>query len=648
MKRVLHSTAGRVARRAGLSRRPASPARRGFALLSVILVSIVATTLALALGTMAMSNTLIQGASERAMSVDDVALSGVELARARLNARRDTVPAVGFGTVEDDVEVDVGGRIVRRSTWVARVGNADSLSEGGEYGVQAEIVSRSEDASGNAAVRRALIYQQSFARYAYFTDIGLNSGGSILWFANGWTAQGPLHSNDSLYIYNSTYPQAIFRDEVTTAKGIANKNRGWFLKPPPREGVARIELPSTAELNALKAIANRAGYVFTPSLTTGDSATVSMRIEFVAVDVNGDGDTTDEDEGFFRVYQMTSTTAQGPGWVMARPPAPPAGALVHSGSSVSLDSMLYSPNCGVTSVVGGRVAIASTFAAIAIQSGSTYAARTQNKRNAFDNNAARCFLGGDPALTSTGVFEATDAAGGWLPRTSGTVPAAVAARPDGAYLWPLAARYNPDFRGVIFVEGRVGVSGTVRGRLTLVSRNNMVVLHELRQAIDPSTTNGACRPDDDIVGLLSGRHVLWADNALQTPQRRRTNNDGSAWAARKEFDPANARPDMAVHAVIMGLGSIGTERPNPSGSPVEYINRGTIRQVGGRIQSRAGQGGTISGGQLHGYNSDITFNKCALRFPPPYFPTTGHWARGQFFELDPSRFNPTTWFAGRS
>lgn len=630
-----------------------SRSRRGFALLSVILVSVVATTIALALGTMAMSNSMIQGASERAMSVDDAALSGLEVARARLNARLDTVPATGYATIEDGVMISTGGSAITRSTWAARIGNADSLTEGGEYGVQAEVISRSVDANGNAAVRRALMYQQSFARYAYFTDVGLNGNGSILWFANGWTAQGPLHSNDSLYIFNSTYPQAIFRDEVTTAKGILNKDKGWFLKPPPREGVARIELPSTAELNSLKSIANRAGYVFTPSFTTGDTATVTMRLEFVAVDVNGDGDTTDPDEGFFRVYQMTPAMPNGSGWAMGRVPAPPAGAPVHDNAGgANRDSVLFSPNCGVTTLVSGRTAVPTTFAQINVVAGANYRTRMRPKQDAFDHANARCFLGGDPRLTANGLFVANQPAGNWLPRTAGTVPPSVAARPDGAFLWPLSPLYNPNFRGVIFVEGRVGVSGTARGRLTLVSRDNMVVLHELRQAVDPSTTNGMCRPEDDIVGLLSGRHVMWADNMLQAPQRRRDNsNGGGAWLApRKDFDPAAARPDMAVHAVILALGSIGSERPNPwaGAAASEFVNRGIIRQVGGRIQDRAGQGGTISGGFLHGYNSDITFNKCALRFPPPYFPTTGHWARGQFFEIDPARFSPTTWFGGGS
>lgn len=626
--------------------------RRGFALLAVLLVAVVGATLALASAMLSMSNVLVQASSDRAAWVDDAALSGLEVGRARLNAKADSVPVAGYTTIEAGVLVPGVPNQVRRWTWAARIGNADSLSTAGEYGVQAELVSRAVDASGNTAVRRSLVFQQSFARYAYFTDIGRNANGSILWFANGWTAQGPLHSNDSLYVFNGTYPQAIFRAEVTTARGIANKDKAWFQKPPPQERAARIDLPGTADLNQLKNIAQRAGYVFTPSWVTGDSALVTMRIEFVAVDVNGDGDTTDPDEGFFRVYQLRSNGSYGAGYAMARLPAPAAGAPQHSNPGANLDSALFSWNCGVTTTLaGGIVATPTKFAQIAIPGTGTYRARMLQRQNAFDNANARCFLGGDPRLQATGLFTASDPAGDWLPRTSGTVPAAVAARPDGAFLWPLSPTYNPNFRGVIFVEGRVGVSGTVRGRLTLASRHNLVLVHELRQAVDPSTTTGTCRPDDDIVGLFSGENVLWADNMLQTPLWRRNNQDnGSDWLRpRKDFDPSPSRPDLTVHAVALALRSIGTEDPNPPAglAAADYVNRGTVRQVGGRIQSRAGQGGTISGGNLHGYNSDISFNQCALRYPPPYFPTTGRWERSQFTELNPVGFSPEAWFSGR-
>ncbi len=185
--------------------------RRGMALLTVMLVAIVGGVIALASAMMVMSGTLVQAASDRASAVDDAALAGLEEARNRLNARLDSIPVTGYSTIESNASV-ANGFGVRRTTWVARIGNADSLANAGEFGVQGEIVSQAIDAGGNVAIRRSLVNQQSFARYAYFTDQSKNANGSILWFANGWTAQGPLHSNDSLYIYNGPAPQAIFKD----------------------------------------------------------------------------------------------------------------------------------------------------------------------------------------------------------------------------------------------------------------------------------------------------------------------------------------------------------------------------------------------------------------------------------------------------
>ena len=194
-------------------------ARRGIALLTVMLVAIVGAVIALASAMMVMGGTLVQASSDRAAAVDDAALAGLEEARNRLNAKLDTIPNAGYRTVESSATIaNTNG--VTRTTWVARIGNADSLANAGEFGVQGEIVSRAIDVSGNVAIRRSLVNQQSFARYAYFTDQSKLWNGSILWFANGWTAQGPLHSNDSLYIFTGTPPQAIFKDVVTTAKGV--------------------------------------------------------------------------------------------------------------------------------------------------------------------------------------------------------------------------------------------------------------------------------------------------------------------------------------------------------------------------------------------------------------------------------------------
>lgn len=644
--------------------------RRGFALLTVLLIAIVGAVLALASGMMAMSNVVIQSSSDRASVVDDAALSGLEIERSRLNARLDTVPLNGYGTVENNAVVpNTGG--VKRTTWISRLGNSDSLSTTGEFGVQAEIVSKATDPFGNVAIRRVQMYQESFARYASFTDIAKSTNGSTLWWALGAQAQGPVHSNDTIYVWNANpTPQATFHDKVTTAKVVKNKTYASFRKGAPVENIARIPLPTNADLDVLKNIASRAGYVFTPDVVTGDSALATMRIEFVAVDVNGDGNTTGADEGYFRVYKMRagSTPAQGWGYALARTPVPQttqtcqyngSGAscspatvrtVIMQNQTLPLDSMLYSWNCGVVTTVAGRQAVPQTFAQVALDSGANqYQQKMKLKQDAFDHANSRCFLGGDERLSPTGVFRATDAAGYWVARSSGSVPAAVAARADGAYLWPLSPAYNSSFRGVIFAEGKVAVSGTVRGRLTLASRDIMVIAHDLRQATSPAVTTGTCGPDDDIVGLFAGSYVMYSDNTLATPQHRHNGNAGNSWGVRKDFDPSPGRPDLTVHASILALKSVAAENSSPPGSvPAgRYVTRGTVRLIGGTIESRTGQTGTMSGNNLHGYYDDLSFNRCALKYPPPYFPTTGRWTRTQFYEVNPQSFTPASWFAGR-
>jgi len=628
--------------------------RRGFALVAVLMIAMVAVVVALATSMLTMSTVLVQAGSDRSAAVDDAAISALEDERSRLNARIDSVPLEGYLTVADNQTIS--GTNIKRSIWVSRIGNADSLGNAGEYGVQAEIVAKAVDGFGNVAIRRSQIYQQSFARYAWFTNIARSTNGSVLWWALGAQVHGPVHANDTIYVWNggTPSPQATFGDEVSTTRVVLNKGFADFKKGAPKEGVTHIPMPATADLNILKNIASRAGYVFTPDVVTGDSALATMRIEFVAIDSDNDGNTTGPNDGYFKVYQLLPALPYGAGFTMARPPEPPSaasGAPVPAGSAVPLDSVLYSRNCGVTALVAGRTATPTTFDQIAHRAGATYAERMQDKATAFDHADARCFLGGDDRLSPTGVFRANDGAGYWMPRTSGSVPATVAARADGAYLWPLSPALNPNFRGAIFVEGKVAVSGTVRGRVTLASRNTMVIVHNLIQATSPSVTTGACGATDDAVGLIGGGYVMYADNTLTSPQWRRTTANGGDWLwPRKDFDPADNRPDLAVHAALMGLQSVAAENSGlpPGGLPANrFVHRGTLRVIGGIIQNRTGQSGTMSGTNLHGWMGDRSFNRCMLLYPPPYFPTTGHWARSQYYEVNPLNFSPASWFANR-
>lgn len=626
--------------------------RKGFALLTVMLVSIVGAIIALASGMLAMSNVLIQTSSDRSAALDDIALSGLEEARARLNGKKDTVPLEGFGMIENEYLVP-NSNGSKRTIWMSRLGNSDSLASTGQFGVQAELVSKVVDRYGNVVMRREQLYQNSFARYASFTDKGKGTNGAKLWWAMGAQAQGPVHSNDTIFVWNGNpKPQAIFHEAVTTARIVLNKSAAQYRKGQPLEKVAPIPMPTTADLNILKTIAAKAGYVFTPDITIGDSALVSMRIEFVAIDVNGDGNTTGADEGYFRVYKQRAGGPFDAGFLMGRAPAPPAGSPIPKTYTFPVDSMLYSRNCGIVVNVAGRETVPVRFSNIpVVPLVSKYADEMRLKTTAYNHPNAKCYLGGDDRLAPLGIFQAVDSAGYWMPRTAGSVPTSVALRPDGAYLFPLSAALNPDFRGVIFAEGRVGVSGTVRGRVTVASRKNMVLVHELLTATSPATTTVTCRPDDDIVGLFSGEYVLYADNTLATPQNRiEDQSSNEKWeTVRKDFDPSSRRPDVTVHASVMALKSVAAERSSPpAGLPAaSYVTRGTIRLIGGTVESSIGQTGTMSGSKLHGYFDDLSFNRCALNYPPPYFPTTGHWSRSQFYEVDPQGFDPAKWFQGR-
>jgi Tfp pilus assembly protein PilX len=643
---MLHS------RKLGTNARTGS--RRGYALMVVLLITLVAGAVAIHAAILGMNTTLTQNSSDRAALLDDAALSGIEEVRARLNARLDSIPVIGYATIEDGVAVP-GMSGVRRWTYAGRRGNTNSQPTTGEFGVMAHIISRVSDYSGNQSIRRAEVYQETFAKYADFTNFTRRADGSALYWSNGSVLGGPVHSNDTIRVAMATpWPQATFKSDVTTAMVVEGQPAAIFEMGPPQEGVARIELPSTAEMNLLKTTAASAGYSFTPSLVVGDSANVTMRIEFIAIDADGDGNTTGPLDGYFRVYRMNNTS-RGPGYTGAQLPVP-TDITVGDAPLTPLDSMLFSRNCGPTTLapvhgVNREVTSdANVFFSIPLAgSGSdNYRTRMTPRQDAFDDASSRCFLGGDERLNG-GAFRANDGAGEWLPRTTGSIPATIAGRSDAAYLWPLSPQLNPQFRGVIFVEGSVGVSGVMRGRVTVAARNTIVILHNLEQAQSPGSASG-CFPDDDILGLFSGENTLNADNTLITPQWRRDNSSmATDWVwPRKDFDPDTRRPELTIHAMILSMRSVGGERPiPPSGLPDNWwVFRGTARVVGGRVQARSGQVRTTSpSGTVHGYVNDITFNTCAPRFPPPFFPTTGRWMLAQFFEINPQNFDPVVWFS---
>ena len=105
--------------------------------------------------------------------------------------------------------------------------------------------------------------------------------------------------------------------------------------------------------------------------------------------------------------------------------------------------------------------------------------------------------------------------------------------------------------------------------------------------------------------------------------------------------------DEIVHAVVLTLNVFRVQNHNTGPTNREACSttnwgRGCLQLTGGIIQRQRGPVGTTAGtGNLKRYD----YNACAYSDPPPYFPTTGHFARNRVYELNPVGFNVAAWFA---
>lgn len=570
----------------------AARGREGYALMMTLLLVLAVGVLALGAVSVVGNASLINAYESRRTELEALADAGLEVARARLNQNPALYPASGFATLENGVALtdannqSIGG--VKRYLYVGPVGQTT-----GQFGVSGSIISVVE-AGNTRVVRRGDIGQETFAKYAYFTDIEPSN----IAFGGGDQISGPVHTNDLLKIYDSG---ATFRGpgQVTTAKYIDGKKYGKFLDGYD-EYVAKIPMPSTANLTSLKSYATNGGTAFTAA-TGGGTYQAMLRIEFLVIDVNGDGN-FGEDEGFFRVYKGANAN-----WVMATLPT----------------AWENSENCVINESGIKRIADVSGTAA--------------QKRTKANNS--KCYLGGDPKLyNDTFPSKAVSGEGEWMKRPfswTGTMPTAISNRKDKDFLFPLSSAYNSEFKGVIHVTGKVAISGVVRGRVTLAATDRILIADDLTYA-----TQGAsgCDPTlGDILGLFGGTEIVVVDNTLNTPQR--PTGSGSYYT----LDDTG---DEFINGVILALTSFTVEDYDGGPSTGQSCQgtawgRGCLFLTGGIIQKTRGGVGT-SGGT--GYLKRYAYDACAATNPPPYFPTTGHFDRGRYYEIDPVGFTAGEYF----
>jgi hypothetical protein len=579
---------------------------RGVALISVLLVTLALVAIAAGALLLTSQTSLVNKYHQRQSMLEAAADAGLEEARSKINGTKSLYPDSLYTTLETDATVyDAGGSVIpglKRSLYVGPIGISS-----GQYGVFGSAVAVVHDQSGNQVVRRLEVVQESFAKFAYFTDVE----GSIT-FGSADQIFGPVHSNDQIEV-NST--GATFHGPVSTAQNILGKSYATF-KQGYTEYVSPIAMPQTADLVKLRTQALAGNTAFT-SNGNGDDGQAEMRIEFVAIDLNGDGLVNGSNEGFIKVYQ-NADEAQ----VSASRPT----------NTSTTQFMRANTNCGHLH--------GTTFvrAAYNVPAAGNHPDGTGADAwaTALKSATRRCYLGGDSTLTA-----ASNA--GWL-AYPGAVSPLLAGRYDANYLFPITRELNPTFKGVIYVDGKVLISGRVRGRVTLAATDNIIIGDDLTYVTNPAA--GTCV---DILGLFSATDIVISDNLINTPTRVESYNSGTFYS----MDGGDTHE--FIHGVMLALNTFTVQRYNQGVDAgdtgrenCETTNRGRgcLYLTGGIIQKTRGGVGTTTSGTSGGTGNvkRYSYDACAFNSPPPYFPTTGHFAKGHYFEVDPTGFNIATYF----
>ncbi|HWV58728.1 MAG TPA: pilus assembly PilX N-terminal domain-containing protein [Longimicrobiales bacterium] len=563
--------------------------REGMALAFALIFVVVMMAIVTAAVALTSTSGLISAYHVRQSFLEQAAAEALEDARAMLNADPGLYPDEGYVVLEAGAAViDASGDTVPGvSRWVYA---GPSGITSGEYGIYGSVVAVVRDGGSGVAIRRAQLFQESFARFAYFTDIEPSN----IYFGGGDQIFGPLHSNDILKIHQTG---ATFHDEVRTAQYVSGDEYGDFRRGYS-EGVMAIPMPQTQDLDKLREQAQAGGTYFDAPESGG---LPTLRLEFMALDLDGDGTVTGANEGFFRAYTSNNTT-----WLLARRSSP----------------MSDSRNCGHYHPDGTFVAAADHPA-------------MDDWMASLTNSTRRCYLGGADSLW--GAFVPQDALGQWV-EWPGEVPDEVSGRSDADYLFPITRLLNPDFKGVIFVDGSVVISGIVRGRVTIAATGNIYIGDDLVYANDPSLQTCV-----DIVGLFSGNDVVVADNTINAPLQPGT---GSNWVM---YDDTK---DEYIHAIILALDEFTVENysggtNNTAGCEGTPWGRGCLYLTGGVIQrTRGAVGQIVSQNPMRGtgYLKRYAYDRCGATQPPPYFPTTGHFFRGATYEVDPVGFDVAEYF----
>ncbi|MEO8199753.1 MAG: hypothetical protein ABI679_04450 [Gemmatimonadota bacterium] len=638
---------------------------RGVALIMTLFLALVVAGMAVGVILMASNSSLIAKFHANEAMMAATADAGLEQGRDTLNGTPAIVPVgLGFVTLETNAAVrDANGTVIPGFTRSLFAGpNGDTT---GQYGDFASVIAVISNTRGAVVVRRIQLKQDSFSRFARFFNTW---GGGVMW-GNQETVFGPVHSNQGMIVQTGS-PGATFWGPVSVVTSVTNSGSGNW-NGGLTSGAPPITFPTTTTLANLQNFATTSQTVVTGYGVLTDSIP-DTRIEFVPLDLNNDGDVVDADEGFFRVWKVSAGGTQqdkrdytnARAWGTAASPWR-TGVGWPGGVSLAGDPNYGSQNCGgtlmVDSVPGIRVPRWFRADSIPILGPTMVpawgaSAIRDSIRSALRSPGRRCYLGGDPRLytksnagpvsnTQTvpqtvlnnafGTWQNWAGWGGAPPASiqnaliASGVPAGSAAAVGSTY-WPLTRAMNPNFKGIIYVNGSVAVSGLLRGRVTLVATGLITLADDITYTVTPGTN---CW---DILGVLSQRDIYYQNNNVNGVFK-----NNSLWTGL--YDES---PNETFDGFFLTLGALRGEyytapaEPLTTGEQCAGTSRGCKVLVGGTIQQSIAA--TYTG--TTGWAEQDTYDGCGVTNPPPYYPTTGRFTKNRYYEIDPVGFNVATWF----
>jgi len=634
--------------------------RRGIALVFVLIFVIAMAALAMSSIFMASNANLLAKSYDRERDLRFAAEAALSIGKSRVNSDPNILTMRSVGQVDTAILLNqtlTGANGLPLAGIKVNVYVGPTGSTSGQFGRFSSIVAEARDQRGNGFIRRLELTQESFAKFAYWSNSESN-GSTTIFFNNNDELWGPVWSNDTISIGSG---HATFHDEVGTVFFIACRNYGTYSKGY-KEYQKPIPLPSTSTLATLATIAATSGWDFTSGRSASQNEnSVLDRIQFIATDLNASGDSTDTNEGLFRIY-----TARSDAWARGDYPSSATASNTNfcgDWHTVKIGTtnmqVFYPASVHNTAWFNAQMRQGLIDAGTAAATATTQAnaEQTANLQTIMTHANARCYLPGDEHLvaverssayndpltsapyTSAAIqkggqdttFTPVGVYGAWRLNTNTPNATISGLRRDAKYLYPIDRLFNANSKGVVHFNGNVGVSGTLNGRITLYANGSIILLDDLRYANDP--VKGVCR---DILGLISDKDIVIADNALNTPQ-----DIGSVTVN------VDDTKDIYIHGVMMALGTsfrvqnYNSGPTNVNDCDVTSNGRGCIYLSGGLIQQARGAVGTSSGS---GFAKRYAYDHCAVVNPPPYFPTTGRFQDNRYLELDPAGFNHTNYF----